>query len=93
MVYSLHALCAAYFVVAGMVYWGIPSTFLTWYIELYSLTIPLIYYHKIAVAHYVLASLHFFGLVYPVLGWFTPRPRDPGGGSSAGVQSRQRLRV
>ncbi|GLD98020.1 hypothetical protein PINS_up006717 [Pythium insidiosum] len=68
MVYSLHALCAAYFVVAGMVYWGIPSTFLTWYIELYSLTIPLIYYHKIAVAHYVLASLHFFGLVYPVLG-------------------------
>ncbi|KAJ0401789.1 hypothetical protein ATCC90586_003417 [Pythium insidiosum] len=50
-----------------MVYWGIPATFLTWYIELYALTIPLVHYHKIAIAHYVLASLHVFGFVFPVL--------------------------
>ncbi|GLE09092.1 hypothetical protein PINS_up020681 [Pythium insidiosum] len=57
--HSLHMLCGAYFVVAGLVYWSIPATRLVWHLQLYNMTLSYTHFRKIAVVHYVLAGCHF----------------------------------
>ncbi|KAJ0391929.1 hypothetical protein ATCC90586_009769 [Pythium insidiosum] len=60
---SLHALCGAYFVVAGMVYWGLPTTRLTWHLDLYNVTLNWRKFKSIAVVNYIFAALHFAALL------------------------------
>ncbi|GLE09094.1 hypothetical protein PINS_up020683 [Pythium insidiosum] len=60
---SLHALCGAYFVVAAMVYWRLPTTRLTWHLDLYNVTLNWRKFKGIAVVHYIFAALHFAALL------------------------------
>ncbi|KAJ0391928.1 hypothetical protein ATCC90586_009768 [Pythium insidiosum] len=57
--HTIHAFCGVYFIVAGLVYWGIPDTRLVWHIELYGTTLPHTHFRTIAVVHYLLAASHF----------------------------------
>ncbi|KAJ0398447.1 hypothetical protein P43SY_006171 [Pythium insidiosum] len=66
-VYALHAVCGAYYIIGGLLYWYLPKISLSGYLELYSLTVNRVHFRKIAVVHYLVAVAHLRFLVTTVV--------------------------
>jgi hypothetical protein len=65
--YTLHAICAAYLVVAGYIYAKLHATFLYRTLALFQLTVDAAYHPAIAGIHFALASIHGYFLVEPIV--------------------------
>ncbi|GLE11086.1 hypothetical protein PINS_up023394 [Pythium insidiosum] len=66
-VYFLHIVCAAYYILGGLLYWQLPKVSLSGYLELYSLTVNRVHFRKIAVVHLLVAAAHLRFLVTSVV--------------------------
>ncbi|KAJ0401176.1 hypothetical protein ATCC90586_006195 [Pythium insidiosum] len=76
LVYFIHALCAIYFLAAGMLYSFLPSTYLVYYFESNALTVPTRFFHRIAAGHFIIAALHVLGLLFPVFQAAAPTSKN-----------------
>ncbi|GLE09104.1 hypothetical protein PINS_up020693 [Pythium insidiosum] len=66
-IYSFHAACTAYFVVAGYVYQYLPDSQLSWSLSTYTSALPTSEFPAVARVHYAVASIFFAVLVQPIV--------------------------
>jgi hypothetical protein len=64
--YGLHAICAAYLLIAGCIYAMLHTTYLYRALALYQLALDEAYYPAIAAVHFALASIHTYILAKPL---------------------------
>ncbi|GLD98051.1 hypothetical protein PINS_up006748 [Pythium insidiosum] len=62
-VYGLHAVCAVYFVIAGLLYRFVQDAWLANFLSLYELTVSTRQFYRIAIVHFVFAGVHAIGVL------------------------------